>query len=243
VTLSDGRVYVFGGHDMQSDNGLYKVNIFDPDTETWVKRREPCTRANWHKDPFGRQLFARNPDAQFFEGCDPRDQQSTQPSDPSDQKYARWYPSRWFGFSGFKYSEFGVLASHLRWVDDTSRRLARAQFHMMIANGPALEKRQALLFRCVDIGAELYAITAVCVRAQRDLKVGVPENVRELADLFCRDARRRVEQLFRGIADHDDALSYDVAREVLDQRYDWLEQGIVDAPEAQPENRETQAAS
>ena len=93
VTLSDGRVYVFGGHDMQSDNGLYKVNIFDPDTETWVKRREPCTRANWHKDPFGRQLFARDPDAQFFEGCDPRDQQSTQPSEPSDQKYARWYPS------------------------------------------------------------------------------------------------------------------------------------------------------
>ena len=36
VTLSDGRVYVFGGHDMQSNNGLYKVNIFDPETETWV---------------------------------------------------------------------------------------------------------------------------------------------------------------------------------------------------------------
>jgi hypothetical protein len=93
VTLSDGRVYVFGGHDMQSDNGLYKVNIFDPNTETWVKRREPCTRANWTRDPFGLQLFARNPDAQFYEGCDPRDQQSTQPSEPSDQKYARWYPS------------------------------------------------------------------------------------------------------------------------------------------------------
>ena len=44
VTLSDGRVYVFGGHDMQSNNGLYKVNIFDPETETWVTRAEPCTR-------------------------------------------------------------------------------------------------------------------------------------------------------------------------------------------------------
>ncbi len=47
VTLSDGRVYVFGGHDMQSNNGLYKVNIFDPNTETWVPRSEPCTRSNW----------------------------------------------------------------------------------------------------------------------------------------------------------------------------------------------------
>ncbi len=36
VTLADGRVYVFGGHDMQSNNGLYKVNIFDPNSETWV---------------------------------------------------------------------------------------------------------------------------------------------------------------------------------------------------------------
>ena len=34
-----------------------------------------------------------NPNAQFYENCDPRNQQSTQPSDPSDQEYARWYPS------------------------------------------------------------------------------------------------------------------------------------------------------
>ena len=93
VTLADGRVYVFGGHDMQSDNGLYKVNIFDPETETWIPRREPCTRSNWTRDPFGSQLFASDPNAPFYPGCDPRNQQSTQPSEPSDQKYSRWYPS------------------------------------------------------------------------------------------------------------------------------------------------------
>ena len=92
-TLADGRVYVFGGHDMQSNNGLYKVNIFDPETETWVRRREPCTRANWTQDRFGQALFSSNPNAPFYEDCDPRDQQSTQPAEPSDQKYARWYPS------------------------------------------------------------------------------------------------------------------------------------------------------
>ncbi|MGH8635894.1 MAG: hypothetical protein ACREUZ_02040, partial [Burkholderiales bacterium] len=93
VTLADARVYVFGGHDMQSDNGLYKVNIFDPESEEWVRRSEPCTRSNWERDRFGRDLFAHDPNAPFFDQCDPRDQQSTQPSDPSDQKYARWYPS------------------------------------------------------------------------------------------------------------------------------------------------------
>ena len=93
VTLSDGKVYVFGGHDMQSNNGIYKVNIFDPNTEEWVPRSEPCTRSNWARDPFGTQLFAIDPTAPHYPSCDPRDQQSTQPSDPSDQKYSRWYPS------------------------------------------------------------------------------------------------------------------------------------------------------
>ena len=93
VTLADGRVYVFGGHDMQSQNGLYKVNIFDPETETWVSRSKPCTIDNWRRDPFGRTLFASNPDARHYPGCNQFQIQSTQPSDPSDGKYARWYPS------------------------------------------------------------------------------------------------------------------------------------------------------
>ncbi len=47
----------------------------------------------YNTDPFGLQLFAQNPNAQFYPNCDPRNQQSTQPSEPSDQKYGRWYPS------------------------------------------------------------------------------------------------------------------------------------------------------
>jgi len=93
VTLADGRVYVFGGHDMQSQNGLYKVNIFDPEAESWVQRARPCTRDNWAKDPFGRALFTLDPNARHYVGCDQLNIRSTQPADPSDMKYARWYPS------------------------------------------------------------------------------------------------------------------------------------------------------
>jgi hypothetical protein len=93
VTLADGRVYVFGGHDMQSLNGLRKVQIFDPEKETWTPRSRPCTRENWARDPFGKQLFARDPDARFYPGCNPLEIQSTQPSDSSDMKYRRWYPT------------------------------------------------------------------------------------------------------------------------------------------------------
>ena len=80
--------------------------------------------------------------------------------------YAAWYPARWLSWSGWpKYAGLGRLAGHMRWVDRTASRLARQQFHLMVQHGPGLEKKQAQLFRCVDIGAELYAIAAVCVRS------------------------------------------------------------------------------
>jgi alkylation response protein AidB-like acyl-CoA dehydrogenase len=151
--------------------------------------------------------------------------------------YAWWYPTRWLGWGRWpQYAGFGPLARHLRWVERTSRRLARQMFHLMVLNGPALERKQGLLFRAVDVGAELFAAAATCVRAQRDVKRGVGgKTPYELADTFCRASRRRVEALFAGIGSNDDALDYGVARRMLDGRYTWLEQGVVHAPVVGPD--------
>lgn len=146
--------------------------------------------------------------------------------------YAGWYPTRWIGWGRWpQYSEFGRLADHLRFVERTSRRLARQQFHLMVLHGPALEKRQSLLFRCVDIGAELFAMAAVCSRAQRDAKgAAAGEGPHQLADAFCLQARRRIRVLFEAIASNDDTAHYDTAMDVLGGRHTWLEQGVVAAP-------------
>jgi hypothetical protein len=62
----------------------------------------------------------------------------------------------------------------------------------------------------------------------------------ELADTFCRAARRRVEVLFAGIGSNDDPLNYATARAVLAGRYTWLEQGVVHAPVVGPDVAESQ---
>ena len=107
--------------------------------------------------------------------------------------YAWWYPTRWLGWGRWpRYSEFGPLAGHVRFVERTTRRLARTIFHQMLRHGPKLEKRQALLFRAVDIGADLFAMAAALSRADglRALRRGRgARGPRELADVFCRTMR------------------------------------------------------
>jgi hypothetical protein len=94
-----------------------------------------------------------------------------------------------------------------------------------------LERKQGFLGRIVDIGAELFAMSAVCVRARAE-RTDRPEGV-ELADVFCRQARLRAEALFAGLWDNTDALDVKVARRVLDGRYAFLEEGIVTRPSDQ----------
>ncbi|MEJ2312962.1 MAG: acyl-CoA dehydrogenase family protein [Gemmatimonadales bacterium] len=144
--------------------------------------------------------------------------------------YAAWYPSRWLGWGRWpRYGEFGELATHLRFVQRSSRKLARTLFHKMIRHGAGLQRKQALLFRGVDAGAELFAMAAVVSKAQMLTRKDDPaaEQARRVADVFCRMARRRVRQLFREMSVNDDALLYRTAREVLDGDHMWLEEGIV----------------
>jgi alkylation response protein AidB-like acyl-CoA dehydrogenase len=143
--------------------------------------------------------------------------------------YSRWYPRLWLGLDRLPlYGEFGPLATHLRFVSRSARRLARTLFHCMVRFGPKLERRQAVLARLVEIGAELLAITAACTRANAMAKAE-PSNQGpvQLADLFSRHARRRVEERFAAVFDNDDIATYRVAQQVLADGHTWLERGIV----------------
>jgi hypothetical protein len=127
------------------------------------------------------------------------------------------------------FGSYGPCARHLRYVERTSRRLGRTLFRAMARFGPKLEKRQAVLFRLVDVGAELFAMTAVCVWA-RHLVERDPANEGPwmLADLYCRNARRRIRTLFSDVFRNHDRVKYRTAMGVLAGEHAYLETEIPD---------------
>lgn len=148
--------------------------------------------------------------------------------------YAKWLPKLVAGpgqlpssFAGFKQ---GVdLSPHLRYVERHSRKLARSTFYAMSRWQGRMETKQAFLGRIVDIGAELFAMSAACVRAEMLRARG--ENGREayqLADAFCRQSRLRVEDLFSRLWSNTDDVDRKVVKGVMAGTYEWLEEGIVD---------------
>ena len=154
--------------------------------------------------------------------------------------YAWWYPTRFLGW-GFwpRHAEFGRLATHLRFVERASRRLARASFHGMLVYQARLQNKQAFLFRLVDIANEAFAIAATVSRAQALADKGAPEaeDALRTADVFCRQARRRAQALFRDLWSNDDARRYRHGISVLEGAA-WLEAGILEHSEAAPARRE-----
>jgi alkylation response protein AidB-like acyl-CoA dehydrogenase len=146
--------------------------------------------------------------------------------------YAKWLPQLAIG-EGQKpgaYDEFGELAGHLRFVERSSRKLARSTFYAMGRWQAKLEKRQAVLGRIVDIGAELFAMSAAVVYATT-IRAERPERAAEaaeLADLFCKQARRRVGDLFGALWSNEDVDNYALAQGVLEGRYAFVEEGIAD---------------
>jgi alkylation response protein AidB-like acyl-CoA dehydrogenase len=148
--------------------------------------------------------------------------------------YAKWLPTLVTG-EGQRpaaYGEFGPLAVHLRYVERASRKLARVTFYGMARWQGRLEHKQGFLGRIVDIGAELFAMSAACVRAQLDATVASGSErgavATELAGLFCVQARLRAEELFGQLWSNTDAADSALARRVLAGRYAWLEEGIID---------------
>jgi alkylation response protein AidB-like acyl-CoA dehydrogenase len=146
--------------------------------------------------------------------------------------YALWYPAQWCPWRKAP-SSLQVppeLKAHVDFAEKTAPKLARNLFQVMMFYREKLEKRQRVLFRLVNIGSDLFGITAASSRAAMlYAKNPSDRGPLQLANLFCREAERRIKRQFHGLFKNDDQLGYRIAREILDAKYGWLEEGIIKA--------------
>lgn len=143
--------------------------------------------------------------------------------------YAKWYPRQWLSGSLLRsHSDHGDLAPWFRYIDRCAHRMARRVFHKMLAHGPGLESKQIILSQLVSTATELFAMAATCSYAEqlsRNMK-GDRTPIK-LAEHFCAMARVRIEQNFERLRGHEEDISNEVAKRVLDQEMRWLEEGII----------------
>ena len=132
--------------------------------------------------------------------------------------YGLWYPRLWIPAILPGANIVPELRSDLRKVRNLSKKLGRALFHEMLRHGPKLDKKQVLLGRLIDIGAELFAMTVSISRATHLIESGKAEDADELKLLvryFCKQSRMKVAKLFRELRSNADKEGYKVARKLI----------------------------
>ncbi len=142
--------------------------------------------------------------------------------------YSYWYPSQLVrSLFTSSYKELGPLAEYFRYCEATSHKLARNIFWYMAKYQQGLEKRQMILGRLMEIGTEIFAMTATCSYAHKLKQETGDDTSTQLADYFCKMAKRRIENHFHSLTENDDRTANKLAKRVIEGDLKWLEEGII----------------
>ena len=122
----------------------------------------------------------------------------------------------WIGGLFTSFSAFDDdLATHMRWIESRSRKMARKLFHAMVLNGPKLEMKQLTLARIVDIGTELAVMALTASRAQTERDNGDKSSTLR-AVYWLETGRERVDLLFRALGTNSDSTARKLATEMME---------------------------
>jgi hypothetical protein len=147
--------------------------------------------------------------------------------------YSTWYPTQWINSSLWhNHGDMDKLAKHYSYIETNSHKLARTIFHYMGLYQDRLERKQLILASLVNIGTELFAMSATCSYAIQKIKdePELDQTPKYLADVFCLASRRRIEAEFERLDDNDDAKNLKLAKSVLKGDVSWLEDGVIHTP-------------
>lgn len=143
--------------------------------------------------------------------------------------YAWWYPKQWIRlprlYSASKLSS--TNRQNLTYVARTSKRMARTIFHAMALYQQRLEKEQLILGEVVDIGTNLFAMSAVLSYADLLCKQNPKDKTpNDVAELFCAYSRDKIAASFKSIKSGPRKLINKVSKGFFEDSYTWLEDGI-----------------
>ncbi|MES2736450.1 MAG: acyl-CoA dehydrogenase family protein [Verrucomicrobiota bacterium] len=136
--------------------------------------------------------------------------------------YATWYPRMWLpgGAGHAAHHLHPQLRRDMNAIARESHKLARTLFHAMVLNGPALERRQILLGRIVDIGAELFVWSTTLAYAGSLMK-GTAANSAETEKLlrkvryFGRLTRTRLGSHYKALKETLESEARQVSRDLM----------------------------
>lgn len=138
--------------------------------------------------------------------------------------HAAWYYTRWYSRRCLPEPirvptdfdpKLHVCMLH---IGSLSRKLSRKIFQKMVRFGPKLEREQLLLGRLVDIGTELFAMSAACARTQALLDQGDPqqaERAMKITKYICTRGEHRIATLFGELKHPTDRPGYKLAQELM----------------------------
>jgi hypothetical protein len=139
--------------------------------------------------------------------------------------YSTWYPALYMPSStdfNVKHLD-GACQEHLAYAARTSKRLARSLFHTMAKFGPKLEFEQIILSHFVEIGVDLFVMGCCLAKAEHLLAKNPKDKTPiELADLWCKNARERIEEHFRKVKSNHNGDFNKVAKSMMEGKYNWM---------------------
>ena len=143
--------------------------------------------------------------------------------------YSTWLPKLFVPETGHHFEAPHLSAinrKHLAYAARASKLLARRLFATMAKYGPKLEKEQIILGNFVDIGVDLFVMGTALSYADHLLATNPADQTPQaLADLFCREARRRIEGNFRAVKSNYNRAYNKVAGLLMDGKLGWLADG------------------
>jgi alkylation response protein AidB-like acyl-CoA dehydrogenase len=143
--------------------------------------------------------------------------------------YVPWYGKQWrrMPLSSRPELQHSKVRPKLIFIEQTSRRLARAIFYAMLCHRQALRDDQGRQNRIEAVGEDLFTIAATALYAENQERTAGRTELWDLAEELFRNARQRIAENIRGLIHNRDSLVTVIGKNAFSGKYPSLAGGII----------------